>query len=112
MSALEIALHESSHSIVSPWEGRVSRALRNASAKFSIEPPRDLWHAILFATTSELTERALADRGVTKYTPLAEDLLTRVWPKYREPVERHWYPYLNGTGTLEEAVEKIVAAVR
>ena len=112
LNALEIALHESSHSVVSPWEGRVSEALEKASAKFGIEPPRDLWHAILFATTSELTERALADRGVTLYTPLAEDLLTRAWPKYREPIEKYWHPYLQGTGTLEEAVEKIVAAVR
>lgn len=112
LNALEIALHESSHSIVSPWEGRVSDALKKASAKFSIEPPRDLWHAILFATTSELTKRALAGRGVTQYTPLAEDLLTRAWPKYREPIEKHWNPYLAGTGTLEETLEKIVAAVR
>lgn len=112
LNALEIALHESSHSIVSPWNGRVSRALRDAAAKFGIEPPRDLWHAILFATTSELTERALARRGVTQYTPMAEDLLTRAWPKYREPIEKHWHPYLRGTGTLEEAVEKMVAAVR
>jgi hypothetical protein len=112
LNALEIALHESSHSIVSPRNGRVSRALRDAAAKFGIEPPRDLWHAILFATTSELTGRALASRGVTQYTPLAEDLLTRAWPKYREPIEKHWHPYLRGTGTLEEAVERIVAAVR
>jgi hypothetical protein len=44
--------------------------------------------------------------------PRADDLFTRVWPKYREPIEKFWYPYLSGTGTLEAAIEKIVAATR
>lgn len=50
--------------------------------------------------------------GVAAFTPSSEDLFTRVWPKYRQPIETFWYPYLSGTGTLEEAIEKIVAAVR
>jgi hypothetical protein len=109
---LETVVHESSHAIVSPSSGRVSSAIAAAAAKHGVQPPRDLWHAILFATSSELTRRALALRGVTVYETFASDLFTREWPHYRSAIETHWHAYLSGNGTLEEAIEKIVAAVR
>ena len=112
LHALEVILHESSHSVVSPGEGRVARAIAAASKKAGRQPPRDLWHAVLFGTTSELTRRALAARGVTDYEPQARELFTRAWPHYREAIETHWYAYLAGSGTLEDAIEKIVAAVK
>lgn len=112
LAALELVVHESSHGIVGPRFGTVAAALDAASRKRGITPPRDLWHAILFATSSELTKRALAARGAAHYVPFAEDLLTRAWPQYRAPIEQHWYPYVRGEGTLEEAVEKVVAAVK
>ena len=110
--ALEVVLHESSHTFVHPAWGTLGDAIKNASQKAGIEPPRDLWHAILFATTSELTRRALLTRGVTNYTPMSADLLTRAWPQYRVPIETHWMPYLDGKGTLEEAAEKVIAATK
>ncbi len=112
LAALEAVLHESSHSIVSPYHGTLAAAIEASSKKRGLEPPRDLWHAILFATTSELTKRALAARGAASYVPFSADLLTRAWPQYREPIETHWLPYLNGRGTLEEAVEKVVGMLK
>ena len=112
LAVLEAVLHESSHSVVFPSGGRVGRAIADASKRAGVQPPRDLWHAILFATTSELTRRALARRGAPEYVPFSADLLTRAWPRYREAIEQHWYAYLSGSGTLEEAVDKIVAAVK
>ena len=76
-----------------------------------VEVPRDLWHAIIFATSSELTRRALLARGVPDYVPSSIDLFTRAWPRYREPVEKNWLPYLDGQGTLEDAIDHIVAAI-
>ncbi|HYI13317.1 MAG TPA: hypothetical protein VEK57_29995 [Thermoanaerobaculia bacterium] len=113
LRALEMILHESSHSIVSPNNGTVANAIHSTAKRLGIPPPRDLWHAILFATTGQLTRRALAQRGVADFVPSSEDLLTRAWPEYRKPIETHWYPYLlSGTGTLEEAIGKIVEATR
>ncbi|MGZ5446128.1 MAG: hypothetical protein ACXW5U_30705 [Thermoanaerobaculia bacterium] len=109
--ALETILHESSHTLVYPRYGTVASAIAASSKRLGIDPPRDLWHAILFATTSELTRRALLKRGVTDFTPSSVDLLTRAWPQYREPIETHWMPYLSGKGTLEEAIDRVVAAV-
>lgn len=112
LAALEMLLHESSHAVVWLRGGRVAEAIA-ASAKRHGKPiPRDLWHAILFATTSRLTVEALARRGSSAYVPSAEDLLTRAWPQYRAPIESHWYPYLAGSGTLEEAIDKVVAAAK
>jgi len=111
LTALEIVLHESSHSIVFPRYGRTARAIAKASAERGIDPPDGLWHAILFATSSELTRRALAERGLPDYVPMADDLLTRAWPQYREPIETFWYPYLDGNGTLENAVANVVRAI-
>jgi hypothetical protein len=111
MRALEMLLHESSHAVVSPSQGTVGTAIVTAAKQRNVEAPRDLWHAILFATSGELTRRLLTERGTANYVPYSEDLFTRVWSKYREPVEKHWFTYLNGQGTLETAIDNVVAAI-
>jgi hypothetical protein len=111
LHALEMILHESSHAVVWPSKGTVAAAIAAASKKHNLSPPNQLWHALLFMTSSELTKRALARRGVTNFVPSSEDLFTRVWPKYRAAVDKYWLPYLRGEGTLEEAVARIVAEV-
>jgi hypothetical protein len=111
LRVVEMLLHESSHAIVNPNNGPVATAIAAAAGKHGVEVPRDLWHAILFATSSELTRRALAVRGVPDYIPSSIDLFTRAWPRYREPVEKYWIPYVNGQGTLEDAIDHVVAAI-
>jgi hypothetical protein len=111
MRALEMLLHESSHAVVSPNQGTVGAAIAAAAKHHGVDPPGDLWHAILFATSGELTRRLLAERGTANYVPYSEDLFTRAWSKYREPVEKHWFAYLDGQGTLETAIDTIVAAI-
>lgn len=111
-SALEIVLQETSSGMITANRGPVAAAIAAASKKRSIEPPRDLWNALRFATTSELTRRALAERGVAKFAGSGDELMTRLWPKYREPIEKHWFPYLGGQGTLEEAVDRVVEAIQ
>jgi hypothetical protein len=108
LRALEMLLHEGSHAVVNPNNGTVAAAISAAAKRHGVAPPRDLWHAILFATSSELTRQLLAERGVAEYVPSSVDLFTRAWPRYREPVEKYWIAYLNGQGTLEEAIDKVV----
>jgi hypothetical protein len=112
LAVLEMIPHEISHAIVTPRFGTVARAIAAAATKRGIEPPPDLWHAILFATSGELAKRALGARGVASYVPASNDMLTRVWPRYRQPIERHWLPYLAGQGTLPDAIEKVVGAIQ
>ncbi len=109
--ALEMLLHESSHAVVGPNDGLVAEAIAAAAKARGVPVPRDLWHAILFATSSELTKRWLAEHGVTEFVPSSVDLFTRAWPKYREPVDRYRIPYVDGNGTLEQAIDAVVAAI-
>jgi hypothetical protein len=111
MRALEMFLHESSHAVVDPNRGIVAIAIAAAAKRHGVDPPRDLWHAILFATSSELTRRLLAERGAAQYVPTSEDLFTRAWPKYREPIQKYWFAYLDGQGTLADAIDKVVDAI-
>lgn len=111
LRALEMLLHESSHVVVGPVRGTVAEAIAAAGKRHGVTPPRDLSHAIIFSTSSELTRRALAARGATAFVPSSVDLFSRVWPKYREAFEKDWLPYLAGSGTLEEAIDKLVVAV-
>jgi hypothetical protein len=111
LHALEMLLHESSHAIVNPNNGTVASAIAAAAKRSGVGIPRDLWHAILFATSSELTRRLLAERGISAFVPSSVDLFSRAWPTYREPVAKFWLPYLSGEGTLEEAVDKVIAAL-
>jgi hypothetical protein len=112
LHALEMILHESSHIIVNPNRGTVGEAIAASAKKRGIQQPRDLWHALLFMTSSELTRRLLAERGTIGFVPSSEDLFTRVWPRYRAAVDKHWLPYLDGKGTLEEAIDRIVADIK
>jgi hypothetical protein len=111
LHVLEMFLHESSHAVVSPRTGRVAKAIASAAESHHVPVPPDLYHVIIFATSGELARRALVERGVTDYVPLSTELFKRSWPQYREPIEKYWLPYLNGHGTLEEAIDGIVAAI-
>ena len=50
--------------------GAIGAELARISKELGIRPMANLWHAILFYTSGELTRRALAKRGVSKYQPL------------------------------------------
>jgi hypothetical protein len=112
MRALEMLLHESSHAVVNPNNGTVAAAIRSASRQRGIPIPPSLWHAILFTTSGELARRFLADHGVTKFVPSSDELFARAWPQFRDPIVKNWIPYLEGHGTLEEAIDKVVAAIQ
>ena len=111
LTALEVVHHEASHALVDPNNGPVAEAIRKHAERLGIKQPPDLWHAILFSTSSELTRRALAARGLKNYVGNDDDLYKRVWPRYREPIEKFWIAHLDGKLTLDEAIGKIVEAV-
>lgn len=113
-ASLEMLMHEASHHFVDPNSGPIGGGIARESERLGIEPPPDLWHALLFYTSGELTRRALLPRGVNSYTPFAyrQGLFERSWSYYRGPIEQIWQEYLEGKGTRDEALAAVVAASR
>ncbi len=107
--ALEMLLHEPSHAIVAPASGAIGADLARAAKELEIRPPSNLWHALLFYTSSELTRQALARRGV-EYRPVVLDMYERGFRGYRKALETHWQAYLDGKVSRDEAVRQVLRA--
>lgn len=103
----EIVFHEASHALIFPVTERI-----RAAAKASGKQARDLWHVVLFWTTGEVVRQALEGRKIT-YTPYiyTTGLFQRAWPQFQKPIEREWAPYVDGKISLDEAVQRLIAAI-
>jgi len=107
-AALEMLMHEPSHAIVAPDSGAVGADLAKAARELGVKPPWNLWHAILFYTSSELTRRALARRGVSDYRPVMLGMYDRGFRPFRQALETHWQAYLDGKIEREAAIRQIM----
>lgn len=111
-ASLEMLLHEGSHGVVSPTSGAIGPQINALAIEKRILVPRQLWHAILFYTSGELTKRALRERGVPDYTPYAykKGMYDRGFTGLRPSLETFWQSYLDGRMTREASVAAIVEA--
>ena len=111
-AALEMLLHEASHAIVGATSGAIGPEIQNSARASGVLAPRQLWHAMLFYTSGELTRRALRERGITDYTPYIykQAMFERTFTGLRQPIEAFWQSYLDGRMERSAAVNAIVAA--
>jgi hypothetical protein len=107
-AALEALMHEPSHAIVEPSAGAIGADLTRVAKELGVRPPYNLWHAILFYTSGELTRRALAKRGVRDYHPVILEMYNRGFGGFRQPLETHWQAYLDGKVSREVAIRRIL----
>ena len=108
-AALESLMHEPSHAIVdSDPEYAIGSDLKRAAAETGLKPSPNLWHAILFYTSGELTRRALARRGVRDYRPFILDMYEGPFRGLKSSLETHWQAYLDGKLSREAAVKQIL----
>ena len=109
-ASLEMLLHEGSHAIVGPTAGAIGPEINSNAQTAGLLAPRQLWHAILFYTSGDLTRRALRARGVPDYVPFAyrAQMYDRAFRGLQRPLETHWQQYLNGGLTREEAIASLV----
>jgi hypothetical protein len=108
-AALEMLMHEPSHAIVAPTSHAVGADLARIAAEMGVKPAWNLWHAILFYTSGELTRKALAERGVSGYRPAVIGMYERGYRDFRQALETHWQAYLDGETSRDEAVRQILA---
>jgi hypothetical protein len=107
--ALESLMHEPSHAVVdSDPKYAIGSDLKRLAAETGLRPSPNLWHAVLFYTSGELTRRALARRGVSDYRPFILDMYGRGFRGFRAPLETHWQAYLDGKITRESALRQIL----
>lgn len=107
-AALELLMHEPSHAIVDATSAAIGSDLKRLSAETGLRPMANLWHAILFYTSGELTRRALARRGVSEYRPIILDMYGRGFGGFRQSLETHWQAYLDGKVSREAALRQIL----
>ena len=108
-AALEMLMHEPSHAIVDGnSRSAIGADLALASRELKIRPYSNLWHAILFYTSGELTRRALATRGVRNYQPVILGMYERGFGGYRKSLETHWQAYLDGKVLRDAAIRQIL----
>ncbi len=109
--AMETIFHEISHTM----DRQVNELLYKEAEALHIDPPRDLWHAITIYTTWKLTRRELRPDPARPYTPDAdEDQRFRAngWQSLRAALEKDWQPYLDGRGSLTEALRELLHDTR
>lgn len=97
-AAVECAFHEAMHVL----DAGLVRWVEEESARQGIEPPPELWHALLFYTAGELTRRALGRAGTFR-----EDL-ERGFAADLPALDAHWLPYLDGVEPLDVALRGVV----
>ena len=116
-----VLFDESSHGIAFPVEDAIARECRQRDKPI----PRDLWHALLLYTTSEVlrpvmqenpADGQLSDAIVpkTRTNRLPADLrakfMQRGWEDYIRLLDVYWQPYLDGKVRFEDAIAHLVSA--
>ena len=111
LAALEMVFHEASHAMIDT----VQKGIENECAAQGKQVPGILWHVALFYTTGEIVKRALAENGQRDYEPYAykQGLYQRGpnMSQYRQLMEKHWQPYLDGKSDFAEAIKQMVAGL-
>ncbi|MEO6655473.1 MAG: hypothetical protein ABIO36_05275 [Pyrinomonadaceae bacterium] len=107
--ALESLMHEPSHAIVDAESGAIGGDLTRIANELGVKPKYNLWHAILFYTSGELTRRALAKRGVLNYQRIIDSgMYERGFQGFKKSLETHWQDYLDGKASRDEAIRQIL----
>jgi hypothetical protein len=98
---LEQFFHECSHLMMDT----VDASLGSHARVTGKEVPREVSHMILFYTVGETLRRI-----VPGHTPYAAHygVWQRFPAKYYELISRYWQPYLDGSLTMEQAIDQIV----
>ncbi|HET7107372.1 MAG TPA: hypothetical protein VFI38_11225 [Candidatus Acidoferrum sp.] len=121
--SLEVLFHEASHGIAIPVQNAITRECRQRDKPI----PRDLWHALVYYTTSEVLrpvmqeaapDSLLGETAVPReanVSPMPPDLrekfTQRGWEEYVRLLKIYWQPYLDGRVNFEDAIAHLVSAV-
>jgi len=122
-NALAVLFEESSHGISTPVKDAIARECRQRDKPI----PRDLWHALILYTTTEVLRPVLEDaspetksadggssqkaKTIRAHSELADKFAQRGWVEYLRLIEVYWQPYMDGKATFEDAIAHLVSAI-
>ena len=106
-TSVEIVLHEISHELILGIERELATAFGDR-----LKGHDGLWHVVQFYLTGVALQEVLRRRGID-YSPYlySTGLFDRAWSQYRKTIEDVWMPYISGSATRAQAIERTVAAV-
>ena len=120
--AFAVLFDEASHGIAFPVEDAISRECRQREKPI----PRNLWHALILYTTSEVLrpvmQEAPADgppsdamtapktKGSLLPPGVPEKFAQRGWQEYLRLLAVYWQPYMDGKVNFEDAIAHLVSA--
>jgi len=120
--ALAVLFDEASHGIAFPVEDAISRECRQREKPI----PRNLWHALILFTTTEVLRPVMQEAQAEGSTSdvvqdprakasrlqpgLAEKFTQRGWQDYMRLLIVYWQPYLDGKVSFEDAIAHLVSA--
>ncbi len=108
LAALEMLFHEGSHTFIEL--GAVGDAIIAAFDARGVQQPRRFWHAVLFWNSGTITRRVLVENGIEDYVPYAraQQVYRKAgWAPFRDLLDLHWAPVLDGQADLTKTMIKI-----
>jgi len=98
---LESIFHEAMHQ----WDPGIDAILDEEAGKLGRRVPPSLSHAMIFFTAGEAIRRVAPE-----HVPYADafGVWQRRWQPMREALVEIWKPYLDGSGTRDEAIVKLL----
>ena len=108
LASLEMIWHEAAH--IEPGD-RLETLIEQEAHAAGREVPDGLWHAALFEAVGTQVAQVLAADGHGGYVPYADKngVYRRGWAKYVPLLHEEWKAWLDGRGSLRQAVDAMVA---
>ena len=107
--ALDTILHEISHTM----DDQIIAVIEAEASRQHVKIPEDMWHAMTLYTTYQIVRHELGRRSDDpSYAPNAafpKMFRDGNWPALFSDLQVNWLPYLDGSGTLSEALTAVVA---
>ena len=101
---LELLFHEPSHGIIGGWSP-VGAAIDSAAAAHDVDPPSQLWHALLFYFSGRTVQEAAGGRGTDHQLYMIDK---NVFSSMHPMLLQHAEPYVTGEISLEESLDRMM----
>lgn len=104
---LELLFHEPSHAIIKSNEYTVGETIQKVSDELKLNPPRQLWHSLLFYFSGIVVQDLMKAEGVEYELYMIRN---DVFGRHHEVILKYMPEYVNGNSELDEALKKLITA--